>query len=221
MKRTLLVLAVAILACAQFASAQTAGTITVQGLIPEAFSLTNSSGIVLPTPTTIDLGTLQPANDQDLVEKTSVTLYLRSNKKYTLTASAGSILRGTGSADGGFNIQLSDIGFGVRSLDTTGANVVNPTTHVINDAKFDYSAWPTATGGLLGKDEFIAQNKGTLDDVKSSGAVILKGNRISNKGNISTTSNAVLLTLGFAVLPQYFSPDDTFSSAVLLTIATQ
>jgi len=216
MKRTLLVLAVAILACAPFVAAQTTGTISLSGNIPEAYSLTSSGGTQI-VGATVALGALIPVNNQTLVTNETVVGYLRSNHKYKLSAQVGALTRGTGSDDGGLAIQLSDIGFGIRGLVATGAQVVNPATHVV-PAGFDYttSGWPMPVGGLTPFDGTTYKN---LGNITGAGQEILGGQRISNKGNITTTDNAVQLTFGFAVLPQYFSPDTGFSTTITLTIA--
>jgi len=216
MKRTLLVVAVAILACAPFVAAQTTGTISLSGNIPEAYSLTNSGGTQI-VGATVALGALIPANNQTLVTNETVVGYLRSNHKYKLTAQVASLTRGTGIDDGGLAIQLSDIGFGIRGLVSNGAQVVNQATHIVV-TKFDYvsSGWPAPSGGLT---PFVVGTHGTLNDITSD-IQILGGQRISNKGNITTSDNAVQLTFGFAVLPQYFSPDTGFSTTITLTIAT-
>jgi len=215
MKRTLLVLAVAILACAPFVAAQTTGTISLSGNIPEAYSLTSSGGTQI-VGATVALGALIPVNDQTLVTNETVVGYLRSNHKYKLTAQVASLTRGTGSDDGGLAIQLSDIGFGIRGLVKNGAQVVNQLTHTVV-AGFDYTtAWPTPSGGLTPFDGTTYKNLGNI----TADTQILGGQRISNKGNITTSDNAVQLTFGFAVLPQYFSPDTGFSTTITLTIAT-
>jgi len=215
MKRTLLVLAVAILACAPFVAAQTTGTISLSGNIPEAYSLTSSGGTQI-VGATVALGALIPVNNQTLVTNETVVGYLRSNHKYKLTAQALSLTRGTGSDDGGLAIQLSDIGFGIRGLVKNGAQVVNQATHSVVTG-FDYTtAWPTPSGGLTPFDGTTYKNLGNI----TADTQILGGQRISNKGNITTTDNAVQLTFGFAVLPQYFSPDTGFSTTITLTIAT-
>lgn len=216
MKRTLLVLAVAILACAPFVAAQTTGTISLSGNIPEAYSLTSSGGTQI-VGATVALGALIPVNNQTLVTNETVVGYLRSNHKYKLTAQALSLTRGTGSDDGGLAIQLSDIGFGIRGLakSGTGGNVVNWGTQAVVTG-FDYTtAWPTPSGGLTPFDGTTYKNLGNI----TADTQILGGQRISNKGNITTTDNAVQLTFGFAVLPQYFSPDTGFSTTITLTIA--
>ena len=215
MKRTLLILAVAILACAPFVTAQTTGTLSLSGNIPEAYSLTNVGGTQISA-ASVALGALIPANNQTLVTDETVAGYLRSNHKYKLTAQVGTLTRGAGSADNGDSIQLSDIGFGIRGLVKNGANVVNQASHVAV-TKFDYTGgWPSVSGGLT---PFVAGTNGTLNDITTD-TQVLGGQRISKLGNITTTDNAVQLTFGFAVLPQYFSPDGGFSATITLTVAT-
>jgi hypothetical protein len=192
---------------------QTAGTITVNGTNPIASSITNTSDATLAA--TVALGTLTPANDGVLTVSTPVAMRLRSNKAYKVTAQATALtVSGPGADDGGSPITLSDIGFGVTSLVTTGANVATGHTDTIV-SKFNYtSAWPTVTNGLT---PFVAGTNGTLNDITAD-TQILSGSRISAKGNISTNNNFILLSLGVATLPQYFTPNTTFSTTITVTL---
>src|SRR5215831_14736165 len=111
--RRLTVLLGAITMLASTAFAQTAGTVTVTGTNPEAFSLTNTSDGALSS--TIALGSLTPGNTNTLTTGTA-DIRLRSNKVYKVTAQASALnVTGAGSADGGDTISLSDIGFGITS----------------------------------------------------------------------------------------------------------
>ena len=118
-------------------------------------------------------------------------------------------------ADGGSSITLSDIGFGITAVDATGANVATGHTDTIVSL-FNYSSgFPAISNGLT---PFVAGTNATLNDLTAN-TQILSGSRISAKGNISTNNNFVLLTLGIATLPQYFTPNTGFSTTVTLTIA--
>jgi hypothetical protein len=196
----------AIFAAAAFA--QTNGTVTITGTVPTAISLTHTdNGIVSST---IALGTLNPANDNNLTTGTT-GLRIRTNKAYKLEARAV-LTRGTsGSDDGGDKISLADIGFGVTALDATGVNVAND-SHTIATGYDVSTGWPAAANGLT-----PAFTK-TLGDLTTS-TQILSGPRISKKGNIATDNNFVLCTLGVATLPQYFTPEAGFSIAVQLTVS--
>jgi hypothetical protein len=210
-----LFLTITLFAFAQFAVAQTTGTITVSGTNPEAFSITNTSDGSLST--TINFGTLTPASGSAMSSGTS-QVRLRSNKAYNLSAQATSMsFVGAGAAAGGSSIALSDIGFGITSIDATGANVANAAGHTAV-ALFNYDpAAVTVTNGLT---PFTAGTHGTLNDITSN-AQILSGPRISSKGNLSTNNNFVLVSMKIATLPQYFTPNTSFSTTVTLTIATQ
>jgi len=214
MKRTLLILAVAILACAPFVTAQTGGTISLSGNTLESYSLTNAGGTTI-TAAGVAFTDLTPVLSQALVTNESVLGYLRSNHKYKLSAQVTANSGFGGQTDAGDNIALSDIGFGIRGLVTTGTNVVNPASHVVV-TKFNYvsTGWPAATTGVT---PFVAGTNGTLNDITGD-TQILSGSRISKLGNIANPDNAIQLTFGFAVLPQYFSPN-SFTATITLTIA--
>jgi hypothetical protein len=212
--RKLLILVGVIGTLAPAAFAQTAGTVTVTGANPEAFSLTNTSGGALSS--TIALGTLTPGNTNTLTTGTA-DVRLRSNKVYKVTAQASALsVAGAGSADGGDTISLADIGFGVTTLTLTGANVVNTGSRTdAIAAGFDASGgWPTATNGLT-----PAFTK-TLNDTTTA-TQILSGARISKKGNLLTSDNFITVQFGVATLPQFFTPNTGFSSVITLTIASQ
>lgn len=210
-----LVLGAMLVLLAQSAFAQTAGTITVSGTDPEAFSITNATDGTLSS--TINFGTLTPTSTSTLSSGTA-QVRLRSNKAYKLTSQATAIsFTGPGSVDGGASIALSDIGFGISSVDATGANVANAAGHnVVSLFNYDPST-STVTNGLT---PFAAGTDGTLNDITGS-TQVLSGPRISTKGNISTNNNFVLVTFKLATLPQYFTPNTSFSTTVTLTIATQ
>ena len=97
----------------------------------------------------------------------------------------------------------------------TGANVATGHTDTVVSL-FNYgSGFPAVSNGLT---PFVAGTNATLNDVTAN-TQILSGSRISAKGNISTNNNFVLLTLGIATLPQYFTPNTGLSTTVTLTIA--
>ncbi len=203
----------AVFSMVEMASAQT-GTVTVTGTNPSSVSITNTSDAAVST--TVALGTLTPTTGGVLATN-STTVWLRSSKAYVLSAQAAALnFTALGSVDNGTTIALSDIGFGVTTLGLTGANVAN--TGSRNDAvisKFDYtSGYPTVTNGLT---PFQAGTNGTLNDITSN-TQILSGSRISSLGNMSTDNNYIAVTLGVATLPQYFTPNTSFSSVVTLTI---
>lgn len=200
---------------AQLGSAQTTGTITITGTDPEAFSITSTTNAVLSA--TVILGNLNPANNGVLTSG-STQIRLRSNKAYKLTAQTTALnFVGAGAADNGSSIALSDFGFGISSIDATGANVANAAGHTV-DALFNYD--PSAVVVANGLTPFVPATHGTLNDITLS-TQILSGPRISAKGNISTDNNFVLATLVVATLPQYFTPNTSFSTTITLTIASQ
>jgi hypothetical protein len=197
--------------------AQTTGTITITGSDPDSASITNSSDASLSS--TVALGVLTPQTGGTLATS-SVAMRLRSNKAYKLSAQATALsVTGAGSADGGSSITLNDIGFGITAIDATGTNIATAHSDTVasTPASFDYrSGFPAVTNGLT---PFIAGTHSTLNDITAN-TQILSGSRISAKGNISTNNNFVLVTVGVGTLPQYFTPNSSFSSTVTLTIAT-
>jgi len=200
---------------ASAAFAQTTGTINVTGINPEAFSLTDTGGNALST--TIALGTLTPGADNTLTTGGPVTVRMRSNKAYKVTAQASALTFTTpGLADLGDTITLSDIGFGVTGMTLTGANVANTGSRTETlPGGFDVSGgWPAASNGL--NPSFAL----TLNSITSP-TQILAGGRISKRGNLITDNNFISVSFGVAVLPQFFTPNAGFSTTITLTMASQ
>jgi hypothetical protein len=84
-------------------------------------------------------------------------------------------------------------------------------------ALFNYD--PSGTAVVNGLTPFVPATHGTLDDITAS-TQILSGPRISTQGNISTDNNFITATLVVATLPQYFTPNTSFSTTITLTIAS-
>lgn len=212
-KRLTMVLgAVMMMASAAFAQ----NTITVTGNNPEAFSLTDTGGNTLSA--TIALGALTPSNTNALTVGGPVTVRMRSNKAYKITAQASALTFSPGGAvpDGGDTIALTDIGFGVTAMNLTGVNVVNTGSRTETlPAGFDVSGgWPAASNGLNPTWAL------TLDSITSP-TQILAGQRISKKGNLITDNNFISVSFGVAVLPQFFTPTTGFQTVITLTMASQ
>jgi hypothetical protein len=205
-----------LLASAQIGVAQTTGTITVSGTDPEAFSITSITDA--PLGATVILGNLNPATGGVLTSGTT-QIRLRSNKMYNLTAQATALnFVGAGNDDNGRPIALTDFGFGISSIDATAVNVANHANHNVV-AIYNYD--PRTVAVTNGLTPFVAGTHGTLNDIAGGGTLILSGPRISIQGNISTDNNFVLATLVVATLPQYLTPNTSFSTTITLTIASQ
>ena len=201
--------------CALAVSAQTTGTITVSGSQPSSCSILNSSDTALSS--TIALGAMTAAANNTLVTGTAVT-HLRSNKAYVVSAQATALaFTGLAATDGGNTLALTDIGFGLTAVDASAANVAAAHTDTIvsGPPSFSYTGgWPAAANGLT---PFVAGTNGTLNDITAN-TQVLSGKRISKFGNIITNNNMVVATFGVATLPQYFTPNTTFSTTVTLTM---
>lgn len=201
------------------AFAQTTGTITITGSIPDAISMTNTSNTLLTA--TSSLGVLVAANTSTLATLAlPVDVRIRSNKQFKLNAIATFTNSGAGTDDGGQAITPSDIGFGTTAKDVTGANVV--TTRGLDSITgiFDYIT--TAFGSLPvtnGKTPFNGTTHGTLNEI-IVGTQVMTGNRISKLGNIQSDDNFMKLSFNVATRPQYFSPTTAFSAVITLTPVT-
>jgi hypothetical protein len=214
-KNKLILIGAIFLVFAHMGFAQTSGTITITGTDPDSFSVTNTSDATLSA--TVVLGVLAPATG-GVLSTGSTQIRLRSNKAYYLNAQATALsFTGPGAADGGATIALADFGFGISSIDASGANVANHVGHTVV-ALFNYD--PTTTAVTNGLTPYVPGTNGTLNNITAS-TQILSGPRISTQGNISTNNNFLLCTLKVATLPQYFTPNTSFSTTITLTIASQ
>ena len=215
MKTARIILLTALAAGAAFA--QSSGTITISGTIPDAVSITSASDAALST--TAVLGALTATNNSTLTQITPVVVRIRSNKQYKLTAVSVFTNAGASPDDGGSPISPADIGFGITAKDATGTKMATGHTDTLT-AKFDYTTTGFAalpvTDGLT---PFVAGTNGTLNDLTAS-TQIIQGSRVSKLGNITTQENFLKLTFGAATLPQYFSPTTAFQALVTLTIVT-
>lgn len=201
------------------AFAQTTGTITINGSIPDSISITNTSNTLLTA--TTSLGALVAADASTLATLLApVDVRIRSNKQFKLNAVAVFTNGGAGSDDGGAPMTASDIGFGITAKSVAGANVVAARGLDAITGKFDYTV--TAMSSLSvpnGHTPFVVGTNGTLNDIIAS-AQLMTGNRISNKGNIQSDDNFMQLSFNAATLPQYFSPTTGFSAVITLTPVT-
>jgi hypothetical protein len=202
----------------------TTGSGSFGGTVPTAFSITNTSNGSL----TGALGSFSTltVGKGTMAAPTALQVQLRSNYLYKLTANAAvttgitdGIATAAGSTAG--SITTGDIGFGVTAaLGVSGASVVNggaiPTRTDTIVTGFDATAgWPSITNGHT--PSFTK----TLHSIYGTDVQILSGDRISASGDDSSSDNFLLLTMGIAALPQYWSPSAGFSGSVTLTIATQ
>ena len=197
--------------------AQTSGSITINGSIPSAVSITSASGAAITT--TVSLGALTAANNNTLAVTTPVDVYVRSNQQYKLSASTTFTNNGAATPNGGDPIAATDIGFGITARDASGTLVSTTYSDTITTS-FDYTTKPfsglTVTNGT---SPFLAGTNATLADIASS-TQIIQGSRVSQRGNIQTNSNFVKYSFGAATLPQYFTPTTGFQAVVTLTVAT-
>ena len=166
------------------AFAQSAGTITITGSIPQSVSITSDTNAALST--TAVLGPLTAKNSSTLTQIPPVVVRIRSNQQYRLTATSVFTITGAGLNDGGQAITPADIGFGITARDATGARVATGHTDTITP-RFDYTTTGFAalpvTDGLT---PFVAGTHGTLNDLTTS-TQIIQGSRVSRLGNIQTS----------------------------------
>ena len=206
------------------ASAQSTGTVTINGSVAKSASIRWWSFTALNTETgtnspntqnspllfTLNVGDVSPANSNNYAGG-KVKVILRTNAAYALSAQV-TASSGFGAASG--DITLSDVGFGLANLANSGALV------------FGDPATDSVVAGSFGNDPSAASKNAdgvpafptSLNNV-SSATQVLSGPRISKGGSVSSPNNGLLVDTIYAIGPQYFTPT-TFSATVTYTITT-
>ena len=207
------------------ASAQSTGTVTINGSVAKSASIRWWSFTALNTETganapntqnspllfTLSVGDVSPANSNNYAGG-KVKVVLRTNAAYALSAQV-TASSGFGAASG--DLTLSDVGFGLANLANSGGLVSgDPATTSVIAGSFgnDPSA---AAKNADGVPTFAT----SLNNVSSSATQVLSGPRISKGGSVSSPNNGLLVDTIYAIGPQYFTPT-TFSATVTYTITT-
>jgi hypothetical protein len=200
----------------------TSGTSGFSGTVPTVFTITDGSNASLAGGSSYwDFSTnMTVGKAGTLATGSDLTFRLRSNADYQLQAQVGSL---SGIADGSaavagttaHDLTLGDIGFGfTAAVDAGGASVVGTRTDTINTGFDVHSGWASASNGRISFTK-------TLHDIFGSPTQILAGTRISASGDDSSSDNFLVVKVGVAALPQYFTPVTTFSGVVTFTISAK
>jgi hypothetical protein len=206
------------------ASAQSTGTVTINGSVAKSASIRWWSFTALNTETganapntqnspllfTLNVGDVSPANSNNYAGG-KVKVILRTNAAYALSAQV-TASSGFGAASG--DLTLSDVGFGLSNLANSGGLVFgDPATNSVIAGSFGNDP-STASKNADGVPTFPT----SLNNV-SSATQVLSGPRISKGGSVSSPNNGLLVDTVYAIGPQYFTPT-TFSATVTYTITT-
>lgn len=214
---------------ANSALAQNTGTIQVLGSVQPSAAIrwsdyspinsetgTNAVNVWnAPLDFTLNLSDLAAGNNLNDYAGGSVQAVLRANAGYSLSAQISGT-SGFGSVAAG-DLALSDVGFGVSGLANSGTGALvqgNPAADATIAGAFGND--PGSAAKDVDEQPTFAT---TLADVAAS-TQVLSGPRISKRGGRGSPNNGLLLDLGFAVGPQYYSPVATFSADVQFTLAT-
>lgn len=208
------------------ASAEDRGSIRITGRVSEMASLRfhsssvqgagvsgqngGTGGALAYTLDLDDVGQV-PGRDNG-VRGAAVTLALRTNSSYVLTAT----VQASGFRAGPGEIGLGDIGFGIPStaIAPSGERARADGTQVVDAGRFDSD--PLAASTLGGKPRYSA----TLADLAAGPTPVLRGERISYGGTVNADNNALLVTTRYAVHPQLFRRNDGFEATVTYTLTT-
>jgi hypothetical protein len=217
-------LVIVLSAAAVVASAQTTGTVTVNGSVAKSASIRWWSFTALNTETganapntqnspllfTLTMGDVSPANANNYAGG-KVKVVLRTNAAYVLSAQV-SASSGFGAASG--DLRLADVGFGLANLANSG------------DLVFGDPATDSVVAGSFGNDPSSAAKNAdgvptfaTSFNNLSAATQVLSGPRISKGGSVSSPNNGLLVDTIYAIGPQFFTPT-TFSATVTYTITT-
>lgn len=206
------------------ASAQSTGSVTINGSVAKSASIrwwsftalnaetgTNSPNTQnSPLLFTLNVGDVSPANSNNYAGG-KVKVILRTNAAYALSAQV-TASSGFGAASG--DLSLSDVGFGLANLANSGALVFgDPATNSVIAGSFGNDP-STAAKNADGVPTFPT----SLSNV-SSATQVLSGPRISKGGSVGSPNNGLLVDTVYAIGPQYFTPT-SFSATVTYTITT-
>jgi hypothetical protein len=205
-RRLIFLLIIGLSVYAGQALAQRAGNLGIAGRIPEVYAITSGSG----TAPIVTL-TLHPFGPRPTDRMASVKL--RSNAAYKLTIEVASV-DSNGIGTTGNSPVLSDVGLGVVGIQSAGANISLGHFDTITDG-YDFSQnWPNTSSGA---ETLLIK---TLANI-SGPTQILSGNRISARGNLFTSDNFVVITLGVANLSPEVEHDPGFSTIIRLRMTRQ
>ena len=218
-------LVVVVSVTAVVASAQTSGTVTINGTVNKSASIRWWAYTALnsevganspntqnsPLAFTLTLGDVSPTNLNSYAGG-RVKMILRSNTAYVVSAQV-TASSGFGGAAG--DIALTDIGFGVGNLANSGVLVSGD------------PAGGSTVAGSFGNDPSAAAKDAdgvpvfptSLNNVAAAATQVLSGPRISKAGSVSSPNNGLWVDTVYAVGPQYFTPT-AFSATVTYTITT-
>ena len=206
------------------ASAQSTGSVTINGSVAKSASIRWWSFTALNTETganapntqnspllfTLTVGDVSPANSNNYAGG-KVKVILRTNAAYALSAQV-TASSGFGAASG--DLRLADVGFGLANLANSGALVFgDPATNSVIAGSFgnDPSA---AAKDADGVPTFAT----SLNNVASSATQVLSGPRISKGGSVDSPNNGLLVDTIYAIGPQYYTP--TTNSATVTNTNT-
>jgi hypothetical protein len=204
----------------------TGGTGGFGGTVPTTFSITdNTSGNSTLAGTLGAFSTLSVGTGSSLVSSnaTPLTFRLRSNAAYKISAAVTSMTGMTDGTSSGASttaqaIKTGDIGFGfTTAIDQTGLSVVGGGTSPSRTDSI-VSGYDVTSGWASLSNGHTPSFTKTLHDIYS-GTQILSGSRISSNGDNTSDDNFLVITLGVATLPQFFTPA-VFTGVVTLTIAS-
>jgi len=206
------------------ASAQTSGTVTVNGTVAKSASIRWWSFTALnaeagtnapntqnsPLLFTLSVGDVSPSNTNSYAGG-KVKVVMRTNAAYALSAQV-TASSGFGAASG--DLRLADVGFGLANLANSGALVFgDPATNSVFAGSFGNDP-SSAAKNADGIPSFAT----SLNNV-SAATQVLSGPRISKAGSVDSPNNGLLVDTIYAIGPQFFTPT-TFSATVTYTITT-
>jgi len=199
---------VAVLACAQVASAQaldisSGGQPTITGAVNG--SVTGSASVLNDLVVTINFGEVSPLNANSIV-KVVVPIALRSNQPYQVAVSVSGLNNANAQA-----LQASDVGFGLQNIALLGGagKICTQSTHVIR-SPFNNDPAVSATVGSNGRVNYTS----SLANISGS-TVILSGPELSKNNSVKRqNSDGYTFDAIFTLTPQFFAAG--VSSATLI-----
>jgi hypothetical protein len=217
-------IAVALLFLSSTASAQTTGTVVLNGTVAAAIQLHfhDSTAIGGATETTkpahdaalayvVDLGNVGAANTNTWVGA-EVQVMIRSNYGTNTTLS---LQRTAGSGFGASpSIRYDDVGIGVGTI---ACHNVNPLCNSAPTVAGSWSNTPDIAGNI--NADGVATFPTDLADLATNTLIVTFAGRISTGGGLASQNNAVVVPIRYVVHPQFFAVNAGFSATITYTVA--
>ncbi len=176
-----------------------------------------------PLDFSIDVSDVAAGNNLNDVTGGNVTVILRSNEAYRLFAEVTASNNFGLAANG--DLELDDIGVGFTNLTGSGdgsrrMTAPDPVAASTIIAGYDVDPTSVALEPVNFEPDWVGGGINTLGTLNGGSVEVVNGPRISRRGGRNSPNNGLLLDVGFALSPLYYSPVASWDATVELTMLT-